>query len=906
MKDKPGSAWEARLFRMWLRLLPTRFGPDVNANIVSLFEDRLDECGSRTLARVGLLVRSLADALWHGLGGWLDGKKHTKTTQPTVNTPRGLGVESMLHDIRFAVRSLRKRALFTTIAVGALGLGIGGTTAMFSIVDGVLIRDLRYRDPGKLVNIWMAFPSWRGQEESLNNYWDAIDVRAVDYLNIRDHASTLSSVAAFWEAWGEGEAAVTGEGQPEALSVFEASANLFETLGVQPVLGRVFFPEEVTPEGDPARVAILSFEIWKRRFAGSRDVLGQQILLNGISFEIVGVLPEGFRLASKPFEKLPNAEAVDDGLRDIWVPLGITGCFYNCAHFLQLVGRLAQRASVDQARAEVQTLLAESGFEQIARVVPTKEIITRGFGTPLSLLLGAAAVLMLIACANVTGLLIGEAPGRQHELTVRSALGASRGQVVSLLLTESVLLSLMGAALGVVLAWLGTDAVLAIAPALPRPEEIGISGRILLFATAVGIGTGLLFGVVPALSQTKASVGSTLRVRNRSGSARLLQTTVVSAQIGLTVVLLVAGGLFVRSFVRIMSVDPGFDPDGLVTQRVTLFQRISRQQRELLVGEILRVTRDVPGVRAVSVTTDLPFPGRGTNVGLSFQRNGEQVGTTVLFRATDPTYVETMGIPLLRGRLLSDADEGDAPGAMLVSESLAERNWPNESPLGVRISFQGLDYTIVGVVGDVRQEALGIEVQPVFYVPVAQAIARTHDLDLTMVVKMSSDPVVTLAVVRNAIWSVNPDIVLHEANTMAGLVRTSEADERFRALLMWTFATIAGVLAAVGIFGMTARAVSARAREMGIRSALGADGRGLIRLVLKDGLLSATLGLVLGLVVASWASSLIAHLLYEIEARDPWTYLGAVVLSITTCTLAAYLPARRVTKIDPMEVLAEE
>ena len=710
MKRGVGSAWEVRLFRLWLRALPTRFHSKFNAAIVSLFEDRLEECMERPLARVGLLLRSLADALWHGLAGWTDGKKQPKKRHRAPVMFRGGAVTSVLYDVRFAVRSLRKRLLFTTIAVTTLGLGIGGMTAMFSIVDGVLIRDLRYRDPGKLVNIWMAFPSSRDREDPLDNSWDAVDVRAVDYMNYRDHASTLSAVAAFWEAWGEGEGAVTSEGQPEALSVFEASANLFETLGVQPVLGRVFSPEEVTPKGDPARVAILSHEIWKRRFAGSREVLGQQIILNGISFEIVGVLPEGFRLASKPFEKLANAEAVDDGRRDVWIPLGVSGCFYNCAHFLQLIGRLAPGASVEQTRVELQALTTPNAPawapDMLARVVPAKQIITRGFGTPLSILLGAAAVMMLIACTNVTGLLIGEAPGRQRELTVRSALGASRGRVVRLLLTESVLLSLMGAALGVFLAWLGTDALLAIAPALPRSEEIGVSGRVLIFATAVGIGTGVLFGVVPALSQSKASVGSTLRSRNRIGSARLLQTTVVTAQIGLTVVLLVAGGLFVRSFIRIMSVDPGFDPDGLVTLRVTLFQRIPREQRELFVREVLHVTRNVPGVRAASVTTDLPFPGRGANLTLSFQRNGEQVRTNVLFRATDPTYIETMGIPLVRGRLLSDADDGDAPGAMLVSESLAERNWPHESPLGARVSVNNRsDWTIVGVVGDVRQEA---------------------------------------------------------------------------------------------------------------------------------------------------------------------------------------------------------
>jgi len=266
-----------------------------------------------------------------------------------------------------------------------------------------------------------------------------------------------------------------------------------------------------------------------------------------------------------------------------------------------------------------------------------------------------------------------------------------------------------------------------------------------------------------------------------------------------------------------------------------------------------------------------------------------------------------MGIPLLSGRLLSDVDDRDAPGAMLVSEALAERNWPNESPLGVRVSVNGRsDWTIVGIVGDVRQEALGIEVQPTFYAPVAQAMARTTDLDLTMVLDLSSDPVATLAAVRDAIWSVNPRIVLHEENTMVGLIRVAEADERFRALLIWTFATIASILAAVGIFGVTARAVSARAREMGIRSALGADAMGLIRLVLKDSLLGAALGLVAGLLVASWVAHLIAHLLYEIETSDLWTYLGAAVLSVTVSALAAYLPARRVTKIDPLKVLVEE
>ena len=311
------------------------------------------------------------------------------------------------------------------------------------------------------------------------------------------------------------------------------------------------------------------------------------------------------------------------------------------------------------------------------------------------------------------------------------------------------------------------------------------------------------------------------------------------------------------------------------------------------------------GVQEVSATSALPFPGRGSSWTIRVRRGAEEFATTCWVRETDPTYAGTLRIPLLNGRYLSDADDGNAPTAALVSESLAEQLWPNEAPLGQTLRVGGMDRTVVGVVGDVRQEALGLDVQPALYLPLAQSNGRRRAMTLA-VRTASSDPQTTTPALRDAIWSLDPNIVISEPNTMRGLIRDSESDDRFRALLMWTFASIAAVLAAVGIFGVTARAVSARAREMGIRTALGADSNGLIRLVLKDGLLSAALGLALGLVAALWASRLIEHLLFEVDARDPWTFAGAAILSIAVCIFAAYLPARRVTKIEPMEVLADE
>jgi predicted permease len=787
----------------------------------------------------------------------------------------------------------------STLAVVTLGLGIGGTTAMFSVVDGVLVRDLPYRDPGSLVSVWKAWPSWQGVD-GLDYVWDHIHIPWRDYLHVRDGATTLSDVAAHQN---DGMV-LTGTGEPEELSVGMASANLFDLLGVRPILGRTFAPGEVPPEGDAAPLVVLSHEIWARRFGADRRVVGSTVRLDGLPHEVIGVLPPGFRLGSDLLATHENAGTADPGLRDLWAPLGLDGV--DCGNCFELLARLAPGRSIEDARADVQRLMTVGPSDQIALVVPRKDMVTAGFGTPLLMLLGAAGVLLLIACTNVAGLLLGEAAGRRQEISVRVALGAGRGRILRQLLTESVVLGLAGSAAGVALAWLGTDALLALAPPLPRLEEVGLSRRVLAFAVLCGAGTGILFGLAPALSL--ASGPTAARLHGRRGAsdqgARSLQGTVVALQVAMTVVLLVAGGLFGRSLARVMAVDPGFAPDRLAALSVSPPPGHASEPTDLdlLHAELVAALLRVPGVESVATVNTLPFPGGVDSHAFQFDRAGERVVTTQWARRVSTSYFETMRIPLLLGRLLSDDDGPADPGAMLVSESLAERNWPGESPLGATIRYMGREWTVVGVVGDVRQRALGAPVEATFYTSVRQLTGAS----LSIAVRTTADPAAAVPALRAAIRAVDPDIPITEATTMRVLMRESEADDRFRALLMWTFAGLATALAAVGIFGVTARAVASRSHELGIRTALGARAAGLVGLVIRDGLPSVLAGTLGGLVGAYWLASLIGHLLYGVGARDPATYGSVAGLVVLVCLAAAYLPARRVTRISPSEVIAEE
>ncbi len=819
----------------------------------------------------------------------------------------------IIQDLQYGLRMLCKRRLFTVIAVLTLGLGIGGTTAIFSIVDAVLIRDLPYRDPERLVSVWKAWPNWRGVE-GLDYVWDHIAFPWVDYQNVKTHATTLSDVAAFTSV----DLMFTGQGEPERLSVGRASANLFDLLGVQPVLGRTFMPEEVPPiaeqEGSP--VVLLSYEMWSRRFGRDPHVLGETLLLGGIPYDVVGVLPADLRISSDLIRTHQKGGEVDAGLRGVWLPLRQDS--HNSNDY-ELLARLAPGISVDQARTQIQGLLTRGPENQLARVESRKDFVTKGFTTPLLLLLGAAGILLIIACVNIAGLLVGEATNRCHEVTVRYALGAGRGRVVRQLLTENVLLGLTGAALGLLLAWLVKEALLSVAPPLPRLEEVTLSVRVLLFTTAAGITTGLLFSLAPISALGGRSFGKALRLRGQSPGrgGRRIQNGVVSIQVALTFVLLLAGGLFARSMLELLTVDPGFSANRLASVEVLFPQEsaprpddtesVSRWT-ERMFGEVMTAAESVDGVQAVTSADYVPFGGGTWTSTIRLDIGGQTVGATHYIRHVLPTYHEVMEIPLKSGRLFTASDGPGSPRVMLISEGLAELYWHGESPLGATATYwnaQGEPVTIVGVVGDVRKQALGSEAEPTFYFPATQ-YPREPDQKLTLVVQTVGEPATVLRSLREAIRQVDPTIWIGNPTTLPALVRDSESDDRFRTVLMLTFAALATLLSAVGIFGITVRSVAARTKEMGIRMALGAGARGLIRLVLSDSMLSAAIGAAVGLAVASWATKLIKHFLFGVEISDPTIYLGVLGLLMLVCLGAAYVPAKRVMKISPIEVMTEE
>jgi predicted permease len=812
---------------------------------------------------------------------------------------------SLLQDLRFALRTYLRRPLFTIIALVTLGLGIGTTSALFSVVDGVLLRELPYAEPGTLVSVWEAFPSWQ-DDEALGRLWDRVQFTHRDYREVRSATRTLTDVALF-AGWGE--MALTGSGAPQQLSVGHGSANLFQTLGVRPLVGRAFLPgEDATAPGGAARVAVLSYELWQRRFGGDGRILGTSIVLDDEPYTVVGVLPSGFRLESVIVTDVMTGSS-DPGLRDLWVPLGQPGLDFDSeGNAFEALARLAPDVTLERARAEIEAILAfdPNMPEREARVAPRKEVVTRGFAAPLMLNLAAAALLLLIACANVATLLIGEATGRRHEIATRSALGAGRLRVARQLLTESVVLGLLGSLVGILIAMAATRILVHLAPPIPRLEEVEVSLRVIAFAAAAGLGTALVFGLAPLAVLARGSVGSALAARGRgtTGRDRSFQGAVVSLQVALTVMLLVAGGLLARSLVRLLAVDPGFEVENLATFELVAddSRYPARADVSRFFADVVRSLGSVPGVVSVAGSYGLPFPGGAPLNGFRIEARGAEGDVVGRRRTVLPGYHETLGIPLLAGRFLSEADDADAPGAIVISESMARRFWPDASPLGATVLFWNSRRTIVGIVGDVRHTTLSTEGEPTFYVPFEQAPRR----NLNLVMRTAGDPAGLLPLLREAVWAVDPDMPIGDEGTISASVTRSAADNRYRTLLVLAFGSLAALLAAVGIFGVTARGVAQRTRELGIRLALGARQDELVGLILRHSLVIGLAGTGLGLLGAAWASRLLSYYLFSIEPWDPLTYGAVGALSVLVCLAASYLPARRAAGLAPMEVLRQE
>jgi predicted permease len=809
-------------------------------------------------------------------------------------------MESLVQDIRICLRSLLRRPLFTSVAVVTLGLGIGATTAMYGAVDAVLLPNLPYQEPDRLVTLWQEWPGHRG----LGKYINLTDDQ---YRLWMDNATLFRDVAMFNASeWGYGT--LTERGRPSRVGVGSATASLGGVLGVRPHLGRWILPqEEGSAPGAAAPVAVLSHQLWQGAFGGEPEAIGSTVVLDGLPRTIVGVLPPGFQLRWLTESPLQGRELA---AKDIWVPYGQTWDCVGCGSSMyQGVGRLADGVTLEQAQAEAQRILDGStpSDEVKVRLVPRDEDEVRGLASPLLLLLGGTGLLLLIACGNIATLSVGEMHSRGHEFAMRAALGAGRFRIMQLVLTESIMLGLMGAAVGVVIAVGGTEVLKSLAPPIPRIDQVGIDLRHLAFAAGLGTLTGFVFGSVPSLRFAHASATSALGAagRTQTGRTSLFDSAVIAAEIAFAVVLLVTGGLLTRSLSQLLAVDPGFDTEDLATAHMSLpdDRYDTPELQTQFLGEVVRRLQQIPGATAVTAANGLPFPGRtaGWSVWLEDHPTTEDKVSTKLFHVA-AGYHEALGIPLLAGRTFTDADGPDTQKVALVGESLARTLWPDGSPLDARLHYPWGTVTVVGVVADVKREVLAGDQERTFYVPFAQHAWGS----LAFAVRTSIDPRQAIPRIREAIWAVDENVAITQEDTMTSLVTRSASDERFRALLIGVFGITAVLLASVGIFGVTARLVGRRTRELAIRMAVGARGSELTRMVIGQNLTAGFLGTAAGVVGAFWASRFVSRFLFGIEALDPLTYGAVCALVLAVSVAASYIPARRSARIDPVEVLRAE
>lgn len=852
------------------------------------------------LARLRSTSFLLKDTLRMAPRLWLDGGTGpaVRKISPRVSLDpfRASAMETLSQDIRFGLRTLRKRPLFALMSVATLGLGIGAATAIFSVVEGVILRPLPYERPEEVVSAWQTYPEWQ-EEPSLAHMWDWGYLAYPGYERWREGQTHFQDVAIHATTVRN----LSGAGDPERITVGIASSSLFPVLGVQPILGRAFTAEEDEPGTVP--VALLSYDFWRESSGGDESVLGTAIRLNEDPFTVVGVLPPGFEFRVMGF----MGSTVE---KPVWIPVGADGRQRReGSHSYEAVGRLLPGATLEQATPEARNLIPAADEEEghSVRLVSRKALEAGDLQTPLFLLLGASVVLLLIACGNVASLLMGELARRTHEMATRTALGAGRRRIVRQLLTESVILGLAGSGLGVLLAIWGTKALLSLAPALPRIGQVQVNPAVLSFGMGLGVLTGLLFGLAPAWALirrgSRESLGMGWRSRGRRDSG--FHGGVISVELALTLILLVSGALLTRSLGNLMALDTGFAQDGLIMARAYLpsYRYAESAERGAQVGRMQLALASVPGVRTASGTSSLPFfnaPG-SLSYGIEGRPEAEVLSPHTSLRLVLPGFFETMGIRILEGRGILDTDRAGGQPVAVISETMARRHWPDESPLGARILF-GDTLEVVGVAADVLHESLDAEPLATMYLP----FHREAGTSINFLVRTDMDPEALFPSIREAIWSVDGETPISRVATLPSLIRNSARDERFRAILMVVFALCAALLAGAGVFGVTSRSVAQRSKEMGIRKALGAQPAGLVKLALSGALRAGLVGVAMGLLGAFWASRLLARYLFELQPWDPPIYAAVAGALLALALAASYIPARRAGRVPPMEVLREE
>jgi predicted permease len=795
--------------------------------------------------------------------------------------------ETLWQDLRYAIRMLAKNRGFTAVAVITLALGIGATTAIFTVVNAVLLRPLPYPHPEQLVYV----------QEILGEYGLSPFVPNREFAAWRNQSRTLSPIAAYKDF----TANLTGGGEPVRIICGMATTTFFSILGVHPVVGRLFLTEEDRPGGPPA--VILSEGLWKRRYGGDPSVVGKGVTLDGKAYTVVGVLPATF--------VIPDQFKIEHAL---WVPIAESETGAGPFRTFRVIGRLKPGVSVATARAELDTILQPisiKGLKESVVVSPWQEQIAQGSRLSLLLFLGAVGLLLLIACVNVANLLLSRAATRQREIAVRLTVGAGRARIVRQLLTESVLLALLGGLIGLALARWGKDLLIAfISPNLPALEPIGLDYRVLAFSLALAAVTGLAFGLAPALQASRVSLNEVLKEAGRSGgglrSGILFRNLLVVSETALAMVLLVGAGLLLRSFLRVLGIDMGFKPEHTlcVSIDMTLSKYPTPKDQARFFQQVIEGIKSLEGVQSVAGSGMPPLGNRtGTIDGFAVEGRSEEIGGAS-FAIISPDYFRTMGIPLKQGRDFGDNDRDGLPSVAIVNETFARRYFPNEICLGRRVSswVHKKDWlTIVGIVGDTRHR-VEKEPDPQIYVPYLQ----DGQPYMTLLVRTAGNPRPWEGAVRRQIASVDKDQPPHDFATLEQLEAASHTSRRVNLLLLSAFAGLGLILASVGIYGVVSYSVSQRTHEIGVRTALGASRGQVLKLVVGQGLRSALIGTGVGLAASLGVTRFLQAMLFGIKPTDPATFIAVGLLLAGVGLLACYIPARRASKVDPMVALRYE
>ncbi len=808
-------------------------------------------------------------------------------------------MQDLWQDLRYGARMLGKNPGFTFIAVITLALGIGANAAIFSVVNSVLLRPLPYQDPDRLMMIRETkLPQFPEFAVAAGNFLDWQKQNTVFERLVATHPASFN---------------LTGTGDPELLRGLRTSSDFCALLGVRPQIGREFSPDEDQPGRN--QVVILSYGLWQRRFGGDPAIVNQTITLDGQNYTVIGVMPSTFYFLERNYE--------------LWTPMAFSPqqAQNRGGHTISgVIGQLKPGVTVDQARTELSAIAERLAVEYPVnagwnvKLMPLMESTVGRIKPALLVLLGAVAFVLLIACANVANLLLARATGRQKEIAIRTALGASRGRTIRQLLTESVLLSLTGGAVGLLLANWGVKVLLALAPQnLPRMRDVSLDGRVLAFSAAITLLTGLIFGLVPALQASKPNLAETMKDAGRGstegGRRQLIRNSLVVLEVASALVLLAGAGLMIKSFMRLQNVDPGFNPDNALTVSVSLPQRKYPEpnQRVAFFQQLIEKVKPLPGVQSVGATSLLPLSYDDLVGGFVIQGQPPLLPGTIQstnYYSVSADYFTAMGIPLLRGRFFIEHDLINSPPVVIINETMAKKMFPDDDPVGKRLTFDNPDNNptwveIVGVVGDVKHYALDRETTMQTYGPYTQDSAS----NMTLVARTTGDPTNLSAAIRREVLNLDKEQPVSTISTLDQFVSTSIAQPQFSTLLFGIFAVVAMLLASIGIYGVLSYSVTQRTPEIGIRLALGAQTSDVLRMVVRQGLLLAGVGIICGVIIAVILAKLLtgfSELLYDVKATDPLTFMVIAIVLMCVALAACYLPARRATRVDPMLALRNE